>query len=324
MDDRACAHSIACFGAFELDLQDGELRRSGVLLHLAPQPFRILVLLLSRPGEVITREEIRDQIWGSETWVDFEHGLNFAIREIRQSLGDNANSPRFIQTLPTRGYRFVADVEWQDPLSADGSTLPAANRSEEESSARASDASEAGHWTMRRKVWVYPVAAAMLLLAGVVLRFTWATQDRPEPAPSVPAPVDSVAVLPLESLSQDPDQEFFADGLTESLISDLGQTPDLRVVSRTSILQYKRGKTSLPQIAHELHVDAIVEGTVQRSGRRVCVTAQLIDARNDRQLWTQSYLANLGNELAVQHQIALGIAQEVSEHLRATESTRKK
>ena len=249
--------SLLRFGVVELDLKTGELRKAGVLLRLPPQPFKILALLASRPGQLVTREEIQQEIWGSETFVDFELGLNAAIKSIRDVLGDDSETPRYIQTLPRRGYRFIAPVD--------------------------------------------KMAAA-----------------------SVPsrARIESIAVLPLENLSRDPEQEYFADGMTEALITDLGKISALRVISRQSVLRYKRTKKPLPEIARELNVDAIVEGTVQRAGNRVRITANLLHAPTDRHLWAESYERDLRDVLALQGEVAQAIAHEVQVKLTPQEQTR--
>ena len=296
------------FGVFELDLQTGELRKSGVLLHLPPQPFKVLALLASHSGELVTREEIRERIWGSETFVDFEHGLNFAIKKIRNTLGDDPETPRYIQTLPRRGYRFIY------PVDVGAVREPP-----------------------RRTQWALTSAAGAILAAATVLvalnvaglrerlaRMIGAGLSPPSGAqPAAPLPrIESIAVLPLENLSGDPKQEYFADGLTDALITDLGKVATLRVISRTSVMQYKRSKTPLPQIARELNVDAVVEGTVQRSGERVRITAQLLEARTDRHLWAESYERDAGEIIRLEEQVALAIAHEVSGRLTTDQETR--
>src|SRR6266550_2956057 len=194
------------FGVFELDLRAGELHKGGRTIRLQEQPLQILAMLLARPGEVVTREEIRQKLWSNDTTVEFDHSINAAIKRLRDALGDSAERPRFIETLPRRGYRFIASVE-----RATAESL---------------------------------------------------------------APIKSLAVLPLENLIGDPTQDFFVDGMTDALITRLAQIAALRVTSRTSVLRYKGAHKSLPEIARELNVDAVIEGTVTRAGGRVRITAQ--------------------------------------------------
>ena len=228
------------FGVFEVDLRAGELRKRGVKIKLQDQPFQILQILLERSGEVVTREEIRGRIWPADTFVDFDQGLNNAIKRLRESLSDSPDNPRFIETIPRRGYRFIGMT---------GSSTPGRMR--------------------------------------------------------------SLAVLPLENLSHDPQQEYFAEGLTEALITTLAKIGELRVVSRTSAMLYKNVRKPLREIARELEVDAIVEGTVLLAGHRVRITAQLIDAAKETHLWAESYERDLRDVLALQSELAQAIARKV-------------
>src|SRR5437870_6605002 len=227
------------FGVFEVDLRAGELRKRGVKIKLQDQPFQILQILLERSGEVGTREEIRGRIWPADTFVDFDQGLNNAIKRLRESLGDSPDNPRFIETVPRHGYRFIGNLG---------------------------------------------------LTSGQI---------------------KSLAVLPLENLSRDPEQEYFAEGLTEALITTLAKIGELRVVSRTSAMQYKGVHKALREIARELEVDAIVEGRGLRVGRRVRITAQLIDAPKETHLWAESYERDLRDVLTLQSEVAKAIAREV-------------
>jgi len=227
------------FGSFEIDEIAGELRKDGVKIRLQEQPLQILQILLERPGEVVTREDLRKRVWRSDTFVDFDHGINNAIKRLREALGDTAETPRYVETLPRRGYRFVGKTE--------------------------SDA----------------------------------------------AKTRGLAVLPLEDLSHDPEREYFADGLTEALITILAKIGDLRVISRTSAMQYKGVHKNIRDIARELDVGTIVEGTVLRVGQRVRITAQLIDAVKESHLWAESYERDLRDVLALQSEIAQSVAREI-------------
>jgi TolB-like protein/DNA-binding winged helix-turn-helix (wHTH) protein len=318
MADRAPAHSRVRFGVFELDLQAGELRKSGVLLHLPPQPFKILTLLASHPAELVTREQIRDQVWGTGTFVDFEHGLNFAIKKIRDALGDDPETPRYIQTLPRRGYRFIAPVDVVADL------VPPTLGPDEAAPARTARP----RWAPLQRRWiVVAVSGAVVAIAAVLLALNLASlRDRLLTAldlkSAVPPGIESIAVLPLENLSRDPEQEYFADGLTDSLITDLGNISTMRVISRTSVMQYKRTRKPLPEIARELNVDAAVEGTVQRVGGRIRITAQLLNARTDRHLWAQTYERDSEDVIRLERHMALAIAHEVTGRLSPAQETR--
>ena len=236
------------FGPYEADLRSAELRKNGQKIKIQEQPFQVLAMLLAQPGQMVTREELRKKLWATDTFVDFEHGLNTAIRKVREALEDSAVTPHFIETLARRGYRFVA-----------------------------------------------PVKRA--------------------PACASEAEIRSIAVLPLENLSGDQAQEYFADALTEELVTNLGKAGTLRVISRTSVMHYKGSKKALPEIARELNVDAVVEGTVRRQGNRVRVTANLIHAATDCHLWAEAYEHDLKNMLAAQSDVTSAIAGDIRQKL---------
>ena len=294
------------FGVFELDLRAGELRKHGLRVRLQEQPFQILVMLLNHPGEVVTREELQKKLWPADTFVDFDHGLNKAINKIREALGDSAESPRFVETVARRGYRFLVEVKLADAAPLPNSAL----------ATQPSPATEigdrpplAGNLPARKSLLPLPALKisvfALLLLTAALAIWKFHSSNRPSPA------IRSLAVLPLESLSSDASQDYFADGMTDELIADLGQISALRVISRTSVMVYKHARKPLPQIARELNVDAVVEGTVLRSGDRVRITAQLIEASSDKHLWSQSYEGELRDTLALQNQVARAIAEQI-------------
>ena len=235
---RFLAQSVR-FGPFEADLRTGELRKQGVKIKLQEQPLQILAMLLEHPGQVVTREELRTQLWPADTFVDFDHSLNKAINKLREALGDSAESPQFIETLARRGYRFVGNL-----------------------------GARAGR-------------------------------------------IESLAVLPLENLSHDPEQEYFAEGMTEALITTLAKIGALRVTSRTTAMHYKGVHRPLREIAQELHVDGVVEGTVLRSGDRVRISAQLVDGHTDTHLWAESYDRDLRDVLTLQSEVAQAIARGI-------------
>lgn len=288
----------ARFGSFEVDFRAGELRKHGLRVRLQVQPFQILAMLLDRPGEVVTREELRQALWPSDTFVDFDHGLNNAINRLREALGDSAESPRYVETLLRRGYRFIASVEQAAPRPA-----PATPGSPVETVAGAIPRHTVKSWTL---------AAAMLGVAVMLFFGLRATVWRHKASATASAPrIRSLAVLPLENLTGDPSQDYFVDGMTDVLITDLAQISTLRVISRTSVMHYKGTKKTLPEIARELNVDAVVEGTAARSGERVRISAQLIHAATDQHLWAKNYERDLRDVLALQDEVARDITNQV-------------
>ena len=301
------------FSVFEVDLRAGELRKRGLRIRLQEQPFQVLAMLLERAGEVVTREELQKKLWPVDTFVDFDHGLNKAINKIRDALGDSAESPRFVETVARRGYRFLAEVKGADAAPV-GSPEPATPRPVAEARERPDVARKL---TMaktfpRALVWKASVLAALLVTISLA---TWKVYDWKRASPMI----RSLAVLPLENLSNDASQDYFADGMTDELISDLGQISALRVISRTSVMAYKHANKRLPQIARELNVDAVVEGTVLRSGDQVRIAAQLIEASSDKHLWSQSYEGELRDTLALQNRVARAIADQIRINLNSQE-----
>jgi TolB-like protein/DNA-binding winged helix-turn-helix (wHTH) protein/Tfp pilus assembly protein PilF len=280
------------FGVFEVDLRVGELRKQGVKIKLQDQPFQLLQVLLERPGEVVTREELRQRIWPADTFVDFDGGVNNAVKRLREALGDKAETPRFIETLPRRGYRLIATVN-ANALS------PAVNGSQ--TGARFSSR------TLRVGILIGLGSALLLLGIAGFAPSKWWLHLRGSGVPQI----RSLAVLPLQNLSGDQTQEYFADAMTEELITELSRLSALRVVSRTSVMRYKKTDKPLPEIARELGVDGIVEGSVVRSGARVRVTAQLIYAPRDSNLWAQNYDGDLSDVLTLQSSVATAIAEEI-------------
>jgi uncharacterized protein (TIGR02996 family) len=288
------------FGVFEVDLQAGQLHKAGLRIKLQEQPFQVLAMLLEHRGEAVTREDLQRRLWPSDTFVDFDHSLNTAVKKLRQALGDESDNPRFIETLPRRGYRFIAAIAPVDGVSLlDSPPNPGPAIAQPRRT--------------RSLPWppLAKVGAGVGILVGVFFAI-WILAGRGlrGPAGSTRS-IQSLAVLPLENLSGDPAQEYFADGMTDELITDLGQISSLRVISRTSIMGFKGVRKPLPQIARELNVDAVVEGTVVRSGDHVRITAQLIHAPTDKQLWARSYEGDLRDVLELQNQVAGAIARQI-------------
>jgi TolB-like protein/DNA-binding winged helix-turn-helix (wHTH) protein/Flp pilus assembly protein TadD len=302
------------FGVFELDLRAGELRKHGLRVRLQEQPFQVLAALVEHPGEVVTREEIQKKLWPANTFVDFDHGLNKTINKIRDALGDSAESPRFVETVARRGYRFLAEVKAVDAAPVRGPKPVAQPEPSAETRERPDPTGEPPTPKSVPPPFPWKTTAFVALLVAVSLA-TWRLYTWKHPTPLI----RSLAVLPLESLSSDASQDYFADGMTDELISDLGQISALRVISRTSVMGYKRARKPLPQIARELDVDAVVEGTVLRSGDQVRITAQLIEAATDKHLWSQSYEGQLRDTLALQNQVARAIADQIRINLNSQE-----
>ena len=287
------------FGVFEADLRAGELRKQGVKIKLQEQPFQVLQILLEHPGEIVTREDLRQRIWPADTFVDFDGGVNNAIKRLREALGDRAETPRYIETLPRRGYRFIGTVNGSAQAApASGSPALVEPHAEPAASRR----------TLRAGILIGLGLAALLL---AVLGFTpnqWWNHLRGRSA--VPE-IRSIAVLPLQNLSGDPTQEYFADAMTEELITDLSQISALKVISHTSVDTYKKSSKSLPEIARELHVDGVVAGSVMRSGDKIRITAQLVYAPEDKNLWAERYDRDLRDALTLQRTIAAAIGDEI-------------
>lgn len=288
------------FADFEFDYRSGELRRAGSSLKLQPQPANILSILVQRQGEIVSRRELTEAVWGAQTFVDFEQSLNHAIRQIRSVLEDDADQPRFVETLPKRGYRFIAPI------------CPLAVPALEKSKISAQNPEPRPVVKPRFSLLLLCTAALALLCIFVFIKFrsrigAFAVSDTHR--------INSLAVLPLRNLSADPAQEYFSDGMTDELITALAKSTGLRVISHTSVDRYKDTKRPLPDIAKELAVDAIVEGTVTRSADRIRITAQLIDAHSDQHVWAESYEGELRDVLGLQDRVAMEVAREIGSKL---------
>src|SRR5580704_8732505 len=299
--------SVVRFGSYEVSFRTGEVRKAGMRIRIQQQPMKLLEILLERPGEVVTREELRGRVWTGESFGDFDQAVNIAIGKLRSTLGDSAENPRYIETVPKRGYRFIADVSFVDadarpkkPESA-AADLGTPELRQKLPGAESADAPTGRFLAARRTL----VALAVVLIVAIVA--AWLFRSR-TPGPTG---ISSIAVLPLENLSGDASQNYFADGMTDELITDLAQISALRVISRTSAMVYKGARKPLPQIARELNVDAVVEGTVLRAGDQVRITAQLIQAPDDKHLWAESYEGNVRDTLALQNKVALAIAEQI-------------
>jgi TolB-like protein/DNA-binding winged helix-turn-helix (wHTH) protein len=293
------------FGTFKLNAQTGELSNNGQKLQVRDQPLKLLLAMLEQPGELVTREQLVRRVWPDGTFVDFDRGLNKAVLHLREALGDSAEHPQFIETLPRKGYRFVAPVTQDLPEVPTASTIPVSERP----------------IRPRFRLWMAAVLVLAIVAIVMVANLGGARDwigNRFHPNVQIGA----LAVIPLENLSGDPDQEYFADGITDELITNIAKMSQARVVSRTSVMHYKGSRKTLKQIARELNVDAIVEGTVQRSGDRVRITAQLIQASTDSHLWAESYEQDLRGILELQRNVATDIARQVDTIIKPLHSTR--
>lgn len=306
------------FGVFELDLRSGELQKQGRKIRLEGQPVQVLMCLLESPGELVTREELHRKLWPADTFVNFEHGLNAAVKRLRQALNDSADNPRFVETLPRRGYRFIAPIQ-----VVPGNVVPGReavpNPSAPDSLPEGIDQEQvepsdtplvSGH---RRWPHAWTTLGLVLLLVVGISTVVMIRSRSHLPV------IRSLAVLPLENLSGDTSQDYFSDGMTDELITELGQIGGLRVISRTSIMTYKGARKSIPQIAHELNVNAVVEGTVLLSGNQIRITAQLIQAEDDKHLWARSYEGELRNTFTLQNEVARAIATQIRTKLNPPE-----
>ncbi|HTU48632.1 MAG TPA: tetratricopeptide repeat protein [Bryobacteraceae bacterium] len=299
------------FEAYEVDFRTGELRKHGVRIRLQAQPLRVLEMLMERRGNVVTREELKGKLWPADTFGDFDHGLNKAVNKIREALADSALNPRYIETVARRGYRFIPLLtEMDEPAKAVEPAVRDASGGNGNNQQPAEKA--AAPWSQPTYLnWKIAGACLALLLAVFV---AWNLHST---GPS--SNIRSLAVLPLENLSSDVSQEYFADGMTDELITALATINGLKVISRTSVMLYKHARKPLPQIGRELKVDAVVEGTVLRSGEHVRITAQLIRATADEHIWSQSYEGDLSDTLQLQDKVARAIADRIRLKISAQE-----
>jgi TolB-like protein/DNA-binding winged helix-turn-helix (wHTH) protein len=292
------------FGVFQLIPESGELFRAGVKVKLQQQPLQLLVLLLQRPSMIVTREQLRAILWPTETFVDFEHGLNTAVRKIRNALGDSAENPIFIETIPRKGYRFIAPVEASSTTETD---KPASDTPTAPAETPAQPHAVAQENRQRSRV----VRISIVIVAGLLATFGALVMRRGRSSAAGSPRIRSLAVLPIENLSGDANQDFLADGMTEELITELGRSSALRVISRTSVMQYKGTKKPVQQIARELNVDAVLEGTALRSGNHVRITANLVQSYPETHLWAETYDSENGDILGLQQRVADSVAREI-------------
>ena len=288
------------FDRYEMDLRSGELRKDGRRIRLQAQPFQLLATLIDNAGEVVTRDEVCRALWQTDTFVDFDHSVAAAVNKIREALSDSAENPRFVETVPKRGYRFIGKIKAEAPVvMAVARPTQAAERPVAMVAVRTSNR----RWILG--LWL-GTAAVLLLTASIVA--AWAVRRHRQSSEQI----HSLAVLPLDNLSGDPNEEYFAAGMTDELTTMLAKNSNLRVISRTSVMQYKGAQRHLPEIARELGVDGIIEGSVARSGDKVHVTVQLIQAPSDTHVWAESYDRNANDMVTLPPEIARTIAKKLN------------
>jgi TolB-like protein/DNA-binding winged helix-turn-helix (wHTH) protein/Tfp pilus assembly protein PilF len=281
------------FATFEVDLDQRRLRKNGQKVRIQDQPFHVLALLLERPGELFTRDELREKLWPADTFVDFDHSLHTAITKLREALGDEKDNPRFVETVPRHGYRFIAPLhsENQEPIQQ-----------------------TRGY----RRAALIAIAPTVMLVALIVVLLPGKFRERLFHRAIPPLQVRSIVVLPFANMSSDPEQDYFADGMTEALTTDLAKIKSLRVISRTSAMHFKGTKQPLPEIARQLGADAVIEGAVVRKDEKIRVTTQLIDGTTDHHIWAETYERNQADILALQSDISRAIARQVNVALSST------
>ena len=307
---------VVRFGLFEVDLESNELRKKGLRVKLQDQQLNLLRILLEHPGTLVTRDELRHRLWKPGTFVEFDHSLNTAMMRLREVLGDSSDNPMLIETVPRKGYRFIAPVhevkkeqETQRPLT------PIDTEVEDELNLAVATpeyhSSNAVPIPPARQVLLSRAVLAGLAVVVFVAALLFLFRQRLGLVSSDAKQISSIAVLPMENLSGDNNQDYFADGMTDELIASLARISSLRVISRTTAMEYKGTHESLEKIGRDLHVDAVVEGTVLRSGDRVRITAELVQVSTDRHLWADTYESPLGDILALQNQVAAAIVSQI-------------
>jgi TolB-like protein/DNA-binding winged helix-turn-helix (wHTH) protein/tetratricopeptide (TPR) repeat protein len=308
-------------GLYEINVELRELFREGRIVPVQDQPFRVLAMLLEQPGALVSREELRSKLWSSDTYVGFDEGLNTAIRKLRVAFGDSAENPRFIETVPRRGYRFIAPLtelpgenSSPDPAGVghQRSELPDIQEIPNDEGGRARFGRDLQRPSrISRRTFGWAIAGFTALAMVLLFRLIPKIRSVPEPARGQRA---MLAVLPFQNLTNDPEQEYFSDGLTEETITDLGQLSpaQLGVIARTSAMAYKHTNKTIAQIGHELGVDFVLEGSVRRENGRARISAQLIRVADQTHLWAENYDAETSNDfIGVQNEIGRAISEQV-------------
>jgi TolB-like protein/DNA-binding winged helix-turn-helix (wHTH) protein/Flp pilus assembly protein TadD len=297
------------FDSFEINLESKELRKNRMRVRLSGQPFQVLAILIEHASEVVTREELHSKLWKADTFVDFDHGLNNAVARIREVLEDSSGTPRYVETIPRRGYRFIAPLaDVRPPIASVPAIESTVAPPQQVTIAGATDLVD---YPVERR---FAPTRSRVLLMGAILIAGFAigfVLNRSSVKATGRRAITSLAVLPLKNLSGDPSQDYLADGMTEELIGRLSGIHNLRVISRTSVMRFKETKLSAPEIAKTLQADALVEGSVIREGDRIRVHAQLIRGAADEHFWSESYDREIGDVLSLESEVAQSIAEKV-------------
>ncbi len=321
------------FGVYEVDLRTGELRRQGLRIKLQEKPFQVLAILLEHAGDIVTREELREKLWPEDTFVDFDNSLNTAMSKLREALGESAGSPRYVETLPRRGYRFIGHIE---PPGEIASPAPPMTPATDSTASEGSNGSARAAMVAPEAIGAAPIPAApvavsdaaappgrvgarlaLLALAALVALSGWLAWRQWGHTARLSAGKIRLAVLPFQNMSGDPEQDYLSEGLTEEMIAQLGrlQPQRLSVIARTSAMQYRNSQKSIGVIGRELRVEYVVEGSVRRANGRVRITAKLIQVADQMQLWAENYDREAADVLAVQTEVAHRIAAELAVEL---------
>ena len=303
MNDNPKSSNVYRFGPYQANTADLELRKGGIRIRLQPKPFQVFKVLLERAGQSVSREELKSLLWGPDIFVDFDHGLNTAVNKIREALSDSAEEPRYIETL-ANGYKFIGDISEQSDTSFVATVPVAASRPAGSLLARPPEPRGEVTWRQR-------YLAPAIGLACVIAVVFWVFHTAPKVFGTSSSAIQSIAVLPLKNLSGDPSQEYFSDSMTDELITQLAKISSLSVPSAGSVVRYKNTSASASEIRRDLKVDAFLEGSVVRTGEKIRVSAQLIDARTDRHIWAEDYQGDLRDVLVLQNDIATAIAHSV-------------
>jgi len=312
------SYRVVRFGAYQCEFHAGELHKSGIKVKLTDQPFRLLAFLIERRGEIVTRQELRERLWPNDAYGEFDDGLNTAVNRLRAALDDSADNPRFIETIPRRGYRFIAPIEAEPLVSgpATQTTTPATQvppGSLRPVPVQSAPPVPPAHplsalMPLGRRLGFSAGLAATLIVACAAAVW-WHIRART--VPSGEPRIRSIAVLPFANFSGDVNQDFLAEGMTDELTTELTQLGSLRVTSRSSVMAYSNRAEPIRHIREELGVDAVVEGSVARVGQNVRVDAHLVETSDDRQIWAQTFTEKEQDILALEDDITRAVAERI-------------
>jgi TolB-like protein/DNA-binding winged helix-turn-helix (wHTH) protein/Tfp pilus assembly protein PilF len=305
---RSNPHPVYTFGPFRVDFETCEIHKHGIRLHVQSQPVRVLWFLVERPGQLVTRQELQEKLWPGHSAAEVDDSLNSTVKKLREALGDDAGKPLYIETIPRRGYRFIAPIQMEAQQIPPGETQTAADDPSWLTADTALQATAVPDETLAWGRYRKSGAIGLLTLIAIVgLLSVTAFLKRA----GADAQIHSIAVLPFENLSGDAGQDYFAEGLTDAVTTDLAQIGAVKVISRSSANHYKKNYQPLVKIGQELGVDAVVEGTVARSGNRVRVNARLISTGDDRNLWAQSFERDTGDILSLEDDLAQSVSRRI-------------